>query len=65
MTTSSTRLVQHVKAPRGAVYRPADNEMGWRMSLEKLAEYVEEAIAAAPLRPKMTWEALKAVTREP
>jgi bifunctional DNA-binding transcriptional regulator/antitoxin component of YhaV-PrlF toxin-antitoxin module len=24
-----------------------------------------EAIAAAPLRPKMTWESLKAVTREP
>ena len=24
-----------------------------------------EAIAAAPLRPKMTWEALKAKTREP
>lgn len=24
-----------------------------------------EAIAAAPLRPKMTWDALKAVTREP
>jgi hypothetical protein len=23
------------------------------------------AIAAAPLRPRMTWEALKAVTREP
>lgn len=24
-----------------------------------------EAIAAAPLRPKMTWNALKALTREP
>lgn len=24
-----------------------------------------EAIATAPLRPKMTWDALKAVTREP
>jgi hypothetical protein len=24
-----------------------------------------EAIAAAPLRPKMTWDALKATTREP
>ena len=24
-----------------------------------------EAIAAAPLRPKMTWDSLKAVTREP
>ena len=24
-----------------------------------------EAIAAAPLRPKMTWESLKSVTREP
>lgn len=24
-----------------------------------------EAITAAPLRPKMTWDALKAVTREP
>jgi hypothetical protein len=24
-----------------------------------------EAIAAAPLRPKMTWDSLKVVTREP
>jgi len=24
-----------------------------------------EAIAAAPLRPKMTWDSLKGVTREP
>jgi hypothetical protein len=24
-----------------------------------------EAIAAAPLRPKMSWEALRAMTREP
>ena len=24
-----------------------------------------EAIAAAPLRPRMTWDSLKAVTREP
>jgi hypothetical protein len=24
-----------------------------------------EAIAAAPLRPKMTWDSLKAITREP
>lgn len=24
-----------------------------------------EAIVAAPLRPKMTWDSLKAVTREP
>jgi hypothetical protein len=24
-----------------------------------------KAIAAAPLRPKMTWDSLKAVTREP
>lgn len=24
-----------------------------------------EAIAAAPLRPKMSWEALRALTREP
>ena len=24
-----------------------------------------EAIAAAPLRPKMTWDSLKALTREP
>lgn len=24
-----------------------------------------EAIAAAPLRPKMSWDSLKAVTREP
>ena len=24
-----------------------------------------EAIAAAPLRPKITWDALKAMTREP
>jgi hypothetical protein len=31
------------------------------MSLESCLE----AIAAAPLRPKMTWGSLKAVTREP
>ncbi|HET9228296.1 MAG TPA: hypothetical protein VFR31_16590 [Thermoanaerobaculia bacterium] len=31
------------------------------MSLESCLE----AIAAAPLRPKMTWDSLKAVTREP
>jgi hypothetical protein len=24
-----------------------------------------KAIAAAPLRPKMTWDSLKAMTREP
>ena len=31
------------------------------MSLDRCLE----AIAAAPLRPKMTWDALKAATREP
>ena len=31
------------------------------MSLESCLE----AIAAAPLRPKMTWDSLKAMTREP
>lgn len=31
------------------------------MSMERSLE----AIAAAPLRPKMSWDALKAVTREP
>jgi hypothetical protein len=31
------------------------------MSLDRCLE----AIAAAPLRPKMTWAALKATTREP
>ncbi len=31
------------------------------MSLDRCLE----AIAAAPLRPKMTWDALKATTREP
>lgn len=31
------------------------------MSMERCLE----AIAAAPLRPKMTWEALRALTREP
>lgn len=34
---------------------------GPRMSM---ARYLE-AIAATPLRPKMTWDSLKAVTREP
>lgn len=34
---------------------------GRRMSRESCLE----AIAAAPLRPRMTWESLKAVTREP
>jgi len=34
---------------------------GPRMDLE----HCLEAIAAAPLRPKMTWDSLKAVTREP
>lgn len=36
-------------------------ELGPGMSMERSLE----AIAAAPLRPKMTWDALKAVTREP
>jgi len=36
-------------------------EPGPRMSFDRCME----AIAAAPLRPKMTWEALKAETREP
>lgn len=31
------------------------------MSMERCLE----AIAAAPLRPKMTWNSLKAITREP
>ncbi len=34
---------------------------GARMSMARCLE----AIAAAPLRPKMTWDSLKAVTREP
>jgi hypothetical protein len=34
---------------------------GPRMSMARSLE----AIAAAPLRPKMTWDSLKAVTREP
>ena len=34
---------------------------GPRMSME----HCLEAIVAAPLRPKMTWDSLKAVTREP
>ncbi|HEX7182266.1 MAG TPA: hypothetical protein VF756_10510 [Thermoanaerobaculia bacterium] len=34
---------------------------GSGMSLESCLE----AIAAAPLRPRMTWDSLKAVTREP
>lgn len=34
---------------------------GPRMSMARCLE----AIAAAPLRPKMTWDSLKAVTREP
>lgn len=32
-------LAVHENVPPGVT--PADNEMGWRMSLEKLAEYVE------------------------
>lgn len=32
---------------------------------EMSVERCLDAIAAAPLRPTMTWEALKAVTREP
>jgi hypothetical protein len=28
-------------------------------------EHCLKAIASAPLRPKMTWDSLKAVTREP
>ena len=32
-----------------------------RLSMDRCLE----AIAAAPLRPKMTWDSLKAVTREP
>lgn len=34
---------------------------GAGMSMESCLE----AIAAAPLRPKMTWDSLKAMTREP
>ena len=34
---------------------------GPAMSLDRCLE----AIAAAPLRPKMTWDSLKATTREP
>jgi bifunctional DNA-binding transcriptional regulator/antitoxin component of YhaV-PrlF toxin-antitoxin module len=36
-------------------------EPGTRMSME----HCLEAIAAAPLRPKMTWDSLKVVTRKP
>ena len=36
-------------------------EPGPRMSMGRCLE----AIAAAPLRPKMSWDSLKAVTREP
>lgn len=36
-------------------------EPGPRMSMGRCLE----AIAAAPLRPKLTWGALKAVTRKP
>jgi len=32
-----------------------------RMSMDRCLE----AIAAAPLRPKLTWDSLKAMTREP
>jgi hypothetical protein len=54
---TSTRISRHVNAPRANVYRalldaravrdlplglsPADNEVGWQMSLEKLAALVE------------------------
>jgi hypothetical protein len=36
-------------------------KLGPGMSMESSLE----AIAAAPLRPKMTWDSLKAMTREP
>jgi hypothetical protein len=36
-------------------------EPGPRMSMARCLE----AIAASPLRPKLTWDSLKAVTREP
>ncbi len=36
-------------------------EPGSRMSVDRCLE----AIAAAPLRPRMTWDSLKAMTREP
>ncbi|HVG09624.1 MAG TPA: hypothetical protein VNM67_18125 [Thermoanaerobaculia bacterium] len=32
---------------------------------EMSMDFCLEAIAAAPLRPKMTWDSLKALTREP
>jgi uncharacterized protein YndB with AHSA1/START domain len=35
-------LAVHENVPPGIA--PADNEMGWRMSLEKLASYVEEGM---------------------
>jgi len=36
-----------------------------RPGLGMSVESCLEAIAAAPLRPKMSWDSLKAVTREP
>lgn len=36
-------------------------EPGPRKSMDRCLE----AIAAAPLRPKMSWDSLKAITREP
>jgi len=36
-------------------------ELGAGMSMDRCLE----AIAAAPLQPKMTWDSLKALTREP
>jgi uncharacterized protein YndB with AHSA1/START domain len=38
-------LAEHADVPPGV--SPADNEIGWRMALEKLAEYVEAGLMSA------------------
>ncbi|HEX8008771.1 MAG TPA: hypothetical protein VF482_20365 [Trebonia sp.] len=45
---ATTQLTKHIRAPRALVYEnlppgvsPADNELGWSMSLDKLASLVE------------------------
>ncbi len=42
-----------------------DVDAGRLFDAEEILRETLEVMAAAPLRPKMTWEDLKAITREP
>ncbi len=42
-----------------------DVDEGRLFDAEEILRETLEVMAAAPLRPKMTWEDLKAITREP